>query len=133
MPLPAKYNTPDDFMAACRDYIGQCKANGDIPSIPGACIAMGFKTRQSFYDQADRDKEGSTGWAECLEYCRLAIQDGLMNDRSTMAMFLLKAKWGYKEYQHIELSGKVDSQSTVITGELPPEQAANLYEQLLKE
>lgn len=94
----SQYRTPEEFIEAFQEYIQHCEDKKKVPTIPGACIFMGYKTKQSFYDQAKRDKkEEGTPWKDALEFCQMMTEDLLINDRSSMAIFVLKCRYEYME------------------------------------
>ena len=92
-----RHKTPEEFIEAFQEYIQHCEDKKKVPTIPGACIFMGYKTKQSFYDQNKRDKDESTEWADALEFCGMMTEDLLINDRSSMAIFVLKCRYEYLE------------------------------------
>lgn len=99
------HRTPQEFIDSFQAYIDECKASKRLPTIPGACVAMGYKTKQSFYDQKKRKVKGEKKpgvWVEAVELCSMIIEDQLINDRTTMAIFVLKSKWEYKDKFHLD-------------------------------
>ena len=88
-------------------------------TIEGICLALGFRSRQSFYDYLDRNKHSSDAvrsqFAYALEQARLAcgqdaIEGGMMGDYEPKITGLnLQTNHGYRT------KSEVDTRSLMIT------------------
>ncbi len=103
---PAKYETSEEFLDKFYEYLDHCVEVDRMPTMAGAAIWMGYANKQTLYEQKERDqskyKKKGMSWTQAVEHCMTVMEDVLINDRSTMAIFVLKCKYRYKESFQID-------------------------------
>lgn len=111
---PSIIATPEEFEQKVDEYFA-------IPdqsiTVTGLCLHLGFESRQSFYDYADRD-----GFSYIVKKARLMIENqyekGLQKKFPTGAIFALK-NMGWKDRQEIEGFGNI-KQTIIVEWQEPP-------------
>jgi len=103
-----------DLMAQAIDlYLAKCEAEKLKPTITRMALALGFESRQSFYDYENKE-----GFSYIIKTARLyveaAYEDGLRENNCTGSIFALK-NMGWKDKTETELTGK-DGGPVQITG-----------------
>lgn len=97
---PPKFSTPEDFKAACDEYIAN---NQGKLTVTGLAMWLGFCDRQSLYDYEKRE-----GYSCIVKEARLAVENdyelALRTQSVTGAIFALK-NMGWKDKAEIEHSG----------------------------
>jgi len=100
---PPVFNSPEEMEAAVDDYVSRTPPN-EI-TITGLCIALGFVSRQSFYDYEKRD-----GFSYTVLKARLLVENSYERTLRTVAapgsIFALK-NMGWKDKQETELTGEL--------------------------
>lgn len=97
--------TPEEFEALCNEYFTDSKESGELITITGLAIHLGFASRQSIYDYQKLD-----GFEFVASRARLMVEHsyelGLRGQNPTGSIFGLK-NFGWSDKQSIELSEKV--------------------------
>jgi hypothetical protein len=99
---PPFYTDPDKLQEACDSYFIQCKED-DVPAtITGLALALGFSTRKSLLDYAEKLE-----FVNIIKKARLRVEseyeNRLSSNAPTGAIFALK-NMGWQDRQ--ELTGK---------------------------
>lgn len=77
MTRKAFYETPEKLEAAIEAHRAECTKKKEPVTLTGMLLALGFKSKRSFYYQADRtDNESEDGptWKEVIEYGMLLFE-----------------------------------------------------------
>lgn len=109
---PLVYETPELMQQAIELYFKTCDAEKKPYSITRLAYALGFESRQSFYDYEQR-----TEFSYIIKRARLLVEagyeDGLRESACTGSIFALK-NMGWKDKTEQEHSGEIGVKS--ITG-----------------
>lgn len=101
---PSMYETPELMQQAIDLYFKTCDAEKKPYSITRLAYALGFESRQSFYDYEARPE-----FSYIIKRSRLLVEagyeDGLRESACTGSIFALK-NMGWKDRTETELSGK---------------------------
>lgn len=93
------FTNPEDFELAYNHYFAQCEADEKPYTITGLALALGFESRQSFYDY-----EKNPEFSYIVRKARLKVEQGyelrLFSGQPTGAIFALK-NMGWKDKQEI--------------------------------
>lgn len=54
MARPQTVESPEAFQAAADAYFAECKDGGKVPTVNGLALALGFNSRQSLLNYADK-------------------------------------------------------------------------------
>lgn len=54
MARPPIFETPEQFERAADDYFALCEANERVPTVNGLALALGFNSRQSLLNYAEK-------------------------------------------------------------------------------
>ncbi len=116
---PALFKNPEDLKKAIQDYID--KPN-HTPTISGLAYHLGFESRQSFYDYAERDE-----FSYIIKRSRLFMEshyeERLQGNNPTGAIFWLKnAGWIDKQ--------EVESRNINYNTELTKDEIKNISDAL---
>jgi hypothetical protein len=86
---PAFYTNPDSLKIACDDYFEKCKEDKEPATITGLALALGFSTRKSLLDYAEKIEFVNT-----IKKARLKVEceyeKRLSGSSPTGAIFALK-------------------------------------------
>lgn len=97
---PAKYDTPEQMEVALNAYFQKCEADKTPLTITGVALALGFESRQSFYDYEERD-----GFSYIIKQARLRVENGyeitLRSASVTGSIFALK-NMGWKDKTEVD-------------------------------
>lgn len=103
---PAKYETPEQLEDALTAYFQKCEADKTPLTITGVALALGFESRQSFYDYEERE-----GFSYIVKRARLRVENGyevtLRSASVTGSIFALK-NMGWKD------KSEVDNNTTIV-------------------
>lgn len=92
---PAMYETPALMQQAIELYLATCKAESKKPTITRLALALGFESRQSFYDYEEKPD-----FSYMIKRARLEVEagyeDGLRENNCTGSIFALK-NMGWKD------------------------------------
>lgn len=103
---PAMYGTPELMQQAIDLYFKTCDAEKKPYSITRLAYALGFESRQSFYDYEKKPE-----FSYIIKRSRLLVEsgyeDGLRENNCTGSIFALK-NMGWKDKTETELSGGID-------------------------
>ncbi len=98
--------TPEEFAMLCDEYFSDCKESGELITITGLAIHLGFASKQSIYDYQQK----KNGFEFVASRARLMVEHsyelGLRGQNPTGSIFGLK-NFGWSDKQSIELSEKV--------------------------
>lgn len=93
-------------------YLAKCDAEKKPPTITRMALALGFESRQSFYDYENKDE-----FSYIIKTARLHVEagyeDSLRENNCTGSIFALK-NMGWKDKTEQEFSGGISLQQ--ITG-----------------
>ena len=103
---PPFYKTPEELQIKFDEYLEHCKTMKEGVTITGACLFMGFCSRQSFYDYEKREKFSYTIKKIHL-HIEHAYENRVIQPYPTGAIFMLK-NLGYKDTQEIDHKGQVN-------------------------
>lgn len=102
---PIKYETPELMEQAISLYLQTCEAEKKKPTITRLALALGFESRQSFYDYEERE-----GFSYIIKRARLEVEagyeDGLRENNCTGSIFALK-NMGWRDKTEVEQSGNL--------------------------
>lgn len=112
---PPKYETPEALAAKIIDYFTECVKVGERPTITGMCLFLGYESRKSFDNQADRSSE----FLYIVKRAKMVIEqayEGLLTTVSvTGAIFALKNMgWSDKVEQVVDLTTKVNQTTEFV-------------------
>lgn len=96
------FKTQEEFKGKFIEYINKCKNENELPNIAGFCVFMDMH-RGTFYDQEEFYPDTYKKINDILENATINSKD--IND--TFKIFYLKNKFGYKDKQELEHSGKL--------------------------
>jgi DNA-packaging protein gp3 len=100
---PIKYETPELMEQAIGLYLQTCEAEKRKPTITRLALALGFESRQSFYDYEQKEE-----FSYIIKRARLEVEagyeDGLRESNCTGSIFALK-NMGWKDKTEQEISG----------------------------
>lgn len=92
---PATYDTPELMIQAIELYLKTCEAQNKKPTITRLALALGFESRQSFYDYEKKPE-----FSYIIKKARLEVEagyeDGLREANPTGSIFALK-NMGWKD------------------------------------
>lgn len=95
------YPTPEKLKKAIDGYLVDCKASGDPLTITGLTLSLGFSSRQSLYNYAEK-----IGYEDVVNLGRLHVEHAyeikLHGNYVTGPIFALK-NMGWKDTQHQEI------------------------------
>lgn len=119
------YKTPEEFEAALNDYLEKCKEEDKHPIITELALHMGFASRQSIHDYAQKE-----GFKEVTSRARLICESvyerQLANGRGDGGViFALKnAGWSDKqELDHTSSDGSMRPSTIQLVG--PDDESAD--------
>lgn len=118
---PAKYNSPEAMQAQIDDYFASCDAEQRPYSIPGLAYHLGFSSRGSLYDYEHRNANNAA-FSDTIKKARLRIEvqraEMLVTCKGNPAgiIFDLKANFGWKDQQSIEVTGPEDGPLQLTSG-----------------
>lgn len=103
---PPIIKSPEEFELIAEQFFADCEDKGKPVTITGLALALGFCSRQSFYDYEKMEEFSYT-----VKKCRLRVESeyeiGLRTDKAaTGAIFALK-NMGWEDKQETKLSGEV--------------------------
>lgn len=109
---PPKYKTPEELEKKFAEYLEDCEANSLNLTITGACLFLGFCSRQSFYAYGEKPEFNYT-----IKKIHLHIENSyeqkLDNRFCTGAIFALKnLQW--KDTQDITSKGESISPVNIV-------------------
>lgn len=104
---PQLFKTPEDMQKSIDDYYTNCIDN-DVPlTITGVALALGFESRQSFYDY-EKMSDFSYTIKRTRMYIENAYEMALQSKHTTGAIFALK-NLGWSDKTETEISGQLDT------------------------
>ena len=107
---PRTFNTDEELANAVEEYF----AGNPKHTITGLALALGFESRQSFYDY---EKEGQFSYT--IKRARLTIEsyyeEKLLSQHATGAIFALK-NFGWSDRQEIDHTTKGESINVISLG-----------------
>lgn len=96
---PAKYETPQDLEAQILAYFDQCRVNITKATVTGLTLYLGFESRSSLDDYANR----STEFSYMIKRAKLAVENSYELSGSTFDIFALK-NMGWKDKTETDLN-----------------------------
>ena len=117
---PPKFESPEDLEEAVNNYF----ENEDALSVTGLALSLGFDSRQSLYDYAEKDE-----FSYIIKRAKLVIENNyencLLNASPTGAIFALK-NMGWKDKQELDHTTKGESINHISLGKgVDPNGATN--------
>ena len=112
---PPKYESPEELEKAVEAYFDECVIKKDIPIQSGLAYSLGFASRQSLYDYAQKEQYSyiiGRAKLRCEDELNQAALKGEANP--SIAKLNLATNYGYSEKQMIEHSGNVATQFSII-------------------
>lgn len=101
---PPIIESPEEFEAKAAEYVALCRADEAPVTLTGLVLHMGFASRQSFYDYANRD-----GFSYATSKARLMVENEyerrLHGNSVAGAIFALK-NLGWSDKQELEHTGQ---------------------------
>ena len=86
--------TPEEFAMLCDEYFSDCKESGELITITGLAIHLGFASKQSIYDYQQK----KNGFEFVASRARLMVEHsyelGLRGQNPTGSIFGLKTLAG---------------------------------------
>lgn len=124
---PPVYDNPSDLQQEIDEYFTAVQEKGDIhPTITGLCYAVGFASRQSFYDYEKRE-----GFSYTIKRARLRIEQYyeqcLTGQYSSGPIFALK-NMGWSDRQEIDHTTGGEKINTPNISALPIEKRRKIRE-----
>ena len=98
---PMIYDTVDKLQDAITEYFKTKEEQEKMPTKTGLAYELGFESRQSIYDYANRGDEFSYTIKRALLYMESIVEERLYGPNSTGAIFWLK-NVGWKDKQEVE-------------------------------
>lgn len=111
---PPVFESPDKLQEMVDQYFAKVNEDKTRPTITGLCLALGFESRQSFYDYEKRE-----GFSYTIKRARMWIENAyeqlLTSGYATGAIFALK-NFGWSDKQDITHSGglQIDAKKEII-------------------
>jgi hypothetical protein len=104
---PPFYSNPDLLQAACDNYFKECEENKVPATITGLALSLGFSTRKSLLDYAEKIE-----FVTIIKKAKLRVEceyeKRLSSNTPTGAIFALKnMSWHDKTDSDIKISGKL--------------------------
>lgn len=105
MARPMKYDTIEELQDAIDSYFDYIELKERKPTISGLAYELGFTSRQSIYDYANREDEFSYIIKRAVLYMESIIEEMLYSPNTTGSIFWLKNR-GWRDKQEIEQTVK---------------------------
>lgn len=104
---PLKYSSPEEMQEAIDAYFDECKENENPPTITGLALSLGFCTRQSLLDYAEKDEFLAT-----VKSAKLRVEESLERGilkgyNAAGGIFNLKNNFGWVDKKEIGHSGEI--------------------------
>jgi hypothetical protein len=100
---PPKYETLEDMIPALQEWEKSIQ-NGEVPTITGLTLSLGFADKSSLYDYAKNDK-----FSHSIKRAMLIVENGyekaLRESNAAGSIFALK-NMGWKDRQEIDHSNQ---------------------------
>lgn len=112
---PPVFEHPEELASKIIDYFNECIEAKERPTISGMALYVGFESRKSFDNQADRSPE----FLHIVKRAKLVVEqqyEQLLTTVSvTGAIFALKNMgWSDKVEQVVDLTAKVDQKTEFV-------------------
>ena len=101
---PPHFDNAEDFERAANDYFDQCGVNGVMPTVNGLALALGFTSRQSLHNYAERPEFVDTV-KRVRTRLEAAWEERLGGPNAAGTIFWLKNQ-GWTDKTETELYGK---------------------------
>jgi hypothetical protein len=102
---PPIYSTAKELQDEVDSYLQDCVDKGKHPLITGLALALGFESRQSFYDY-EKNPDFSYTIKRARMHIESSYEDCLRSNNCTGSIFALK-NMGWKDKTEIEQSGSL--------------------------
>ena len=103
---PRKIKSPLEFDTLVDAYVAVCMEEEEPLTVTGCALYMGFCDKSSFFDYGK--KKGFEEFTHSVKRARMIIEAGYersaANGGGAGPIFLLKASYGYKDVQHVEVA-----------------------------
>lgn len=109
---PPLYSDPEEMQSACDTYFKQCTEDTVPATITGLALALGFSTRKSLLDYAEKVE-----FVNIVKKARLRVEHEyekrLFGNSPAGAIFALK-NMSWRDTQEIEHSGEINSKRIIF-------------------
>lgn len=107
MGRPAKYQTAEELQAAIDAYVESLEED-KTPTLSGLAYALGFTSRQSLYDYAERGEDFSYPIKRIVLKIESIYESNLMNGKANTAgvIFWLKNRGWKDTHTHEDVTAK---------------------------
>lgn len=93
---PPVFETPDDLIKEVNAYFAYCVDKGEKVTITGLTLYLGFSSRSSLDDYANKGEE----FSYIIKRSKLAVENSYESNGQTIDIFALK-NMGWKDSQEI--------------------------------
>jgi hypothetical protein len=94
---PAHYETPEDLIKEVIKYFNECKAENIKATVTGLTLFLGFSSRSSLDDYANRSDE----FSYIIKRAKLAVENSYELSGTAFDIFALK-NMGWKDRSEID-------------------------------
>lgn len=100
---PPKFKDANELMKKCNEYFNKCDELNEKITITGLALFLGFESRQSLYDYAQKQE-----FTYIIKRAKLVVENSYENNGETIDIFALK-NMGWTDKQDINVSGNIKS------------------------
>ena len=109
MARPPKFSSPEEFKEAADSYFTLCEAKDKVPTVNGLALALGFNSRQSLLNYAEKPE-----FVDVVKTARtkleMAWEERLGGPNATGTIFWLKNQgWSDRSEQAVTLDATVNA------------------------
>lgn len=119
---PPAYSDAAEFEGAAEAYFAQCEASEKVPTVNGLALALGFNSRQSLLNYADKPE-----FVDTVKRVRARLEaeweQRLAGPNAAGTIFWLKNQ-GWTDKTERELYGREGGPIQIAAGDLSDEQLA---------
>jgi hypothetical protein len=102
---PRRYTDEDEFAQLTDEYFAAAKQSGEVPSLAGLCLHLGFVDKESFTHYANY----GDGFSRTVKRAKMQMENDriqrLHSGNATGPIFDLKVNHGWQDKQVSEVSG----------------------------
>ncbi len=100
---PPLYGNVEDLKIKCNEYFQQCADNFEKATVTGLALYLGFCTRASLDDYAEKSEE----YLYVIKRAKLTVENSYEKSGQMFDIFALK-NMGWKDKQEVENSGNMN-------------------------